>query len=72
MDLSQSIVSQSKKYDKGHESIQSSTTPEQECHMEKWQITIRHHKQMPREQPFSSRWPLDSNEHKWKHDKHKT
>ena len=34
--------------------------------------TIKHHKQESRGQPFPSRWPQDSNEQIWKHDKHKT
>ena len=35
-------------------------------------ITIRHHKQEPRGQPFPSRCPQGSNEQTGKHDKHKT
>ena len=35
------------------------------------QITIRHHKQEPRVQPFPSRWPHGSNEQTPTHDKHK-
>ena len=39
---------------------------------ERDKITIRHHKQEPRGQPFPSRWPQGSNEQTWKYDKHKT
>ena len=35
-------------------------------------ITIWHHKQEPRGQPFPSRWPQGSNEQTRKHDKHNT
>ena len=46
---------QSKKEGKDHESIQSSTTPDPGYQWESDNVTIRHHKQEPRGQPFPRR-----------------
>ena len=45
----------SKKKGKDQESIQSSTTPDPGYQWESDNLTIRHHKQKPRGQPFPSR-----------------
>ena len=60
------------KSDKDQESIQSSTTPDPGYHMEKWQNTIKQHKEEPSGQPFLNRWPQGSNEQTRRHDTHKT
>ena len=46
---------ESKKEDKGQESIQSSTTHYQGYQWESDNVTVRHHKREPRGQPFLSR-----------------
>ena len=51
------LALQSKKEGKNQESIQSSTTPDPGYQWESDNVTIRHHKQEPRGQPFPSRWP---------------
>ena len=49
------VASFSKKGGKVQESIQSSTTPDPEYHMGKWQKTMQHHKGEPRGQSFPGR-----------------
>ena len=46
---------------KDHESIQLSTTPDQEYQWENDKITFIHHKREPRGQPFPSRRPQGKN-----------
>ena len=46
---------QGKKEGKDQESIQSSTTPDQEYQWESDNVTIRHHKRESKSQPFPSR-----------------
>ena len=48
------VLSQSKKGGKNQESIQSSTTPDQNTTWESDKNTIKHHKREPRGQPFPS------------------
>ena len=50
---------QSMKEGKDQESIQSSTTPDQGYQWESDNVTIRHHKQEPRGQPFSRHQQTD-------------
>ena len=52
---------QSKRAGKDQESIQSSTTPDPGYQWESDNVTIRHHKQEPRGQPFLSRLPQGIN-----------
>ena len=60
----------SKKEGEDQESIQPSTTPDPRYQWESDNITIRHHKQEPRGQPFPSRWPQGINKQSaWKHNK---
>ena len=55
MILLNSVYYKSKKRCKDQESIQSSTTPDPGYQWESDKLTVRHHNQEPRGQPFPSR-----------------
>ena len=54
-------VLQCKKKGNDQESIESSTATDPGYQWESVNFTIRHHKQMPRGQPFPSMWPQGIN-----------